>query len=222
MPTLIVNNVSKKYKNVQALSDVSFSLENGITALLGNNGSGKSTLINIIVGVVKADCGKVTFNGMDNVKDGKRFRSLLGFLPQDCGYYEEFSAYEFMEYIGTAKGVNRKTLKANIKKYLEFVGLWDVRKKRIKGFSGGMKHRLGIAQAFVSEPDLIILDEPTTGLDEKERNNFKQMLCNYGKNHTVIISTHIMSDIEDIAHNTFFLENGKLIQNSIVHTQQLT
>lgn len=210
MSVLKVNNISKTYKDIKALDNVSFTLQDGITALLGNNGSGKSTLINIIVGLLKPDCGSVVFNDLDNAKNGAEFRKNIGFLPQDCGYYENFSAYEFLRYMGYIKGMEKKLIEERIQKYLNCVNLWQVRKKRIRKFSGGMKHRLGIAQAFLDEPKLIILDEPTTGLDAIERESFKKMLEEYGKNHIIIISTHIMSDVEGIVNNTIILENGKI------------
>ena len=174
MGKLTVENVTKKYKDTVALNDVSFEIGNGITALLGNNGAGKSTLINIIVGLLKPDFGSVKFNNFDCYQDGREYRSMLGFLPQECGYYDNYRAYNFLEYIG-------------------------------------------IVQAMLNEPELLILDEPTTGLDYTERKSFKNMISEYADNHTVILSTHILSDIEDIANHILILDSGKLRYNSEVN-----
>ncbi len=217
MGKLTVENVTKKYKDTVALNDVSFEIGNGITALLGNNGAGKSTLINIIVGLLKPDFGAVKFNNFDCYQDGREYRSMLGFLPQECGYYDNYRAYNFLEYMGRLKGLNKSSTELFIEKYMKSMGLWEYRKRTIRQYSGGMKHRLGIVQAMLNEPELLILDEPTTGLDYTERKSFKNMISEYADNHSVILSTHILSDIEDIANHILILDSGKLRYNSEVN-----
>lgn len=208
---LTVSNVTKTYKDFRALDAVRFQIENGITALLGNNGAGKTTLINFIVGLIEADTGTVVLNGIDNAKQGKEFRNALGFLPQECGYYDNFTALQFLRYIGAIKNVPKKECMDLIEKYMNELGLWKHRNKKIGKYSGGMKHRLGIIQAMLNEPELLILDEPTTGLDYFERNSFADIMKEYSKSHIIIISTHIFSDVEDLAERVLILNSGKLV-----------
>ena len=208
---LIVDSVTKKYKDIKALDEVSFQIENGITALLGNNGAGKTTLINFIVGLIEASKGKVALNGIDNAKQGIKFRQRLGYLPQECGFYENFTALQFLKYMGSIKNVPKKQCMDRIEKYMNKLNLWHVRNKKIGQYSGGMKHRLGIVQAMLNEPDLLIMDEPTTGLDYAERNAFSDIMKEYSKSHIIIISTHIFSDVEDIAERVLILKSGKLV-----------
>lgn len=213
MPILSVSNVTKIFNNYKALDDVSFNIGAGITALLGNNGAGKTTLINGIVGLIEVDEGTFLLDEIDNAKAAKQFRRHLGFLPQECGYYDEFTALQFLRYIGAVKNVPRKECDKIIEKYMTRLKLWEHRNKKICKYSGGMKHRLGIIQAMLNEPKLLILDEPTTGLDYIEREIFSDMMREYARNHIVIISTHIYSDVENIAENVLILDGGKLVCN---------
>ncbi|MGN0374460.1 MAG: ATP-binding cassette domain-containing protein, partial [Butyrivibrio sp.] len=151
--------------------------------------------------------------GMDNGVRGRLFRSNLGFLPQECGYYDEFTAYQFLKYMGSVKNVPAKRCDQRIEKYMIQLRLWEHRNKKIRQYSGGMKHRLGIIQALLNEPTLLILDEPTTGLDYIERNAFADIIRDFSKNHIVLISTHIFSDMEGIADNILILNSGKLVCN---------
>lgn len=208
---LKICELTKSYGSGIVLDHVSCEMESGVTALLGNNGAGKSTLINIIVGLVKPDSGEIYFQDKDTRKHGRDFRSVLGYLPQECGFYNGYKAYQFLEYMGALKDVNHKICRERIEKYMNVMGLWDERNKKIKAYSGGMKHRLGIVQAMLNEPDILILDEPTTGLDFNERNAFKDMLTAYGKEHLVILSTHILSDVEAMSNHIVILDHGNLI-----------
>lgn len=210
---LSVNDVTKTYGKFKALDSVSFQIGNGITALLGNNGAGKTTLINFIVGLIETDTGSVALNGIDNRVQGKQFRNNIGFLPQECGYYDNFTALQFLKYIGTIKNVPKKECMALIESYMNKLGLWEYRNRRIGQYSGGMKHRLGIIQALLNTPELLILDEPTTGLDYNERNEFADIMKEYSKEHIVIISTHIFSDVEELASQVLILNSGKLVCN---------
>lgn len=211
--TLTVSNITKTFGQYKALDEVGFQIENGITALLGNNGAGKTTLINSIVGLIETDNGTVELDGIDNGKKGKEFRKYLGFLPQECGYYDEFSALQFLRYMGSIKNVPKKICDERIEEYMKKLRLWEHRHKKVSQYSGGMKHRLGIIQALLNEPALLILDEPTTGLDYIERSVFADIMKEYAKEHIVIISTHIFSDVEDIAENVIILNTGKLVCN---------
>ena len=210
---LRVTDLTKTYKNFMALDLVSFEIQNGITALLGNNGAGKTTLINSIVGLIEPDKGMVELNGIDNSKACKEFRKHIGFLPQECGYYDNFTAIQFLTYIGAIKNVPFKECEVIIEKYMTALSLWEHRNKKISHYSGGMKHRLGIVQALLNTPRLLILDEPTTGLDYKEREAFSEIMKAYAKENMVVISTHIFSDVENIAENVIILNKGKLVCN---------
>ena len=211
--SLTVSNITKTYGKYKALDEVGFQIQNGITALLGNNGAGKTTLINSIVGLIETDAGSVELDEIDNAKKGKEFRKHLGFLPQECGYYDEFSALQFLRYMGSIKNVQKKICDERIEEYMKKLRLWEHRHKKVSQYSGGMKHRLGIIQALLNEPALLILDEPTTGLDYIERSVFADIMKKYAKEHIVIISTHIFSDVEDIAENVIILNEGKLVCN---------
>lgn len=209
-------NISKSYKNTKAVKDVNLTLTNGITALLGTNGSGKTTLLRIITTVLKPDSGSVFFEGNNIVEDGDDFRAVLGYLPQNFGYYKEFTALDLMLYLSSLKGLDGKTAMQKTEELLEFTGLADVKKKKIKTFSGGMIQRLGIAQALLNDPEVLVLDEPTSGLDPKERIRFRKLLEKISKNKIIIYSTHIISDISEIANRVLLMNEGVIAEDTTV------
>jgi ABC-2 type transport system ATP-binding protein len=207
---LELNHITKKYDNTTVLHDVSFALKPGVYGLLGSNGSGKTTLFRIICGVMKQSAGSVRYNHDDVQMNPDAFRSVLGYLPQDFSYYPDFSGMKFMLYIAALKGMNKNYAKNRSLELLKLVGLEDVANKKIKKYSGGMKQRLGIAQAMFNDPEVLILDEPTVGLDPKERVRFRNLISSFSENKIVILSTHIVSDIEYIADEILVLNQGKL------------
>lgn len=206
---LSIDKISKRYGEKIAVNNISLELENGVYGLLGANGSGKTTLIRLICGILKPTSGKITWGDID-VSD-ELYRNVLGYLPQDFGYYPEFTARDFMYYMASLKGLTKTEAKSKTKELLEIVSLTDVTKKKIKTFSGGMKQRLGIAQALLNNPKIVALDEPTAGLDPKERVKFRNLIAQLGKDRIVILSTHIVSDIENIADTILVMKNGQVI-----------
>lgn len=206
---LSVDRLSKQYKNKIAVDRISFNLTDGVTGLLGANGAGKTTLMRMMSGILNPTSGSVTADGIP--VQTEEYRALLGYLPQDFGYYPEFTAREFVQYIAALKGIEKKKAKKKTEELLETVGLSDVANKKIKTFSGGMKQRVGIAQALVNDPKILILDEPTAGLDPKERVRFRNLIGEIGKTSIVLFSTHIVSDIEHIAGNLLMIRDGQLI-----------
>ncbi len=206
---LSVDRLSKQYKNKIAVDRVTFNLSEGVTGLLGANGAGKTTLMRMMTGILAPTSGEITADGI--AVQTEEYRSLLGYLPQDFGYYPEFTAKEFVRYIAALKGLDKKTAKRKTDELLELVGLSDVANKKIKTFSGGMKQRVGIAQAIVNDPKILILDEPTAGLDPKERVRFRNLIAEIGKNAIVLFSTHIVSDIDSIASNLLMMRDGQII-----------
>jgi len=206
---LSVDRLSKQYKNKIAVDRISFNLTDGVTGLLGANGAGKTTLMRMMSGILNPTSGSVTADGIP--VQTEEYRALLGYLPQDFGYYPEFTAREFVQYIAALKGIEKKKAKNKTEELLEMVGLSDVANKKIKTFSGGMKQRVGIAQALVNDPKILILDEPTAGLDPKERVRFRNLIAEIGKTSIVLFSTHIVSDIEHIAGNLLMIRDGQLI-----------
>ncbi len=208
---LIIDRISKQFKNKIAVDRVSLHLTPGVYGLLGANGAGKTTLMRMICGILRPTSGEVTFDGNDVSE--KAYRDALGYLPQDFGYYPEFSAQDFMYYIASLKGMTKSQAKAKTKELFETVSLSEVAKKKIKTFSGGMKQRLGIAQALLNNPKILILDEPTAGLDPKERVRFRNLISGLGKDRIVLLSTHIVSDVEHIANTILVMKDGQLIHN---------
>jgi len=201
--------VTKQFKNKIAVDRVSLRLRKGVYGLLGANGSGKTTLMRMICGVLKPTSGEVNFNGISVTEE--KYRDSLGYLPQEFGYYPEFTAYDFMLYIASLKGLTRHRAKEKAIKLLELVSLTDVAKKKIKTFSGGMKQRLGIAQALLNDPEILVLDEPTAGLDPNERIRFRNLISRLGKDKIVLLSTHIVSDVEYIASVILLMKDGQII-----------
>ncbi|MGL4338702.1 MAG: ABC transporter ATP-binding protein [Turicibacter sp.] len=208
---LQIDRLTKHYQNKIAVDRISLTFHTGVYGLLGGNGAGKTTLMRLLCGVTKPTSGEITFNGFD-VRE-EEYRNALGYLPQDFGYYPEFNAMEFLVYMSSLKGIPKVLAKERAKELLEIVSLSDVGRKKIKTFSGGMKQRLGIAQAMLNNPKILILDEPTAGLDPKERIRFRNLISRLGKDRIVLLSTHIVSDIEHIATTILMMKNGQLIHN---------
>ena len=206
---LVIDRVSKQYKNLIALDRVSLKLHKGVYGLLGANGAGKTTLMRMICGIVTPTSGRISFDGTD-VKE-ESYRAVLGYLPQDFGYYPEFSGMDFLLYMASLKGIDSKSAKKRANELIKLVSLEDVAKRKIKTYSGGMKQRIGIAQAMLSNPKILILDEPTAGLDPRERVRFRNIIAELGKNSIVLLSTHIVSDIEHIADEIIMIKSGQLI-----------
>jgi ABC-type multidrug transport system ATPase subunit len=209
---LKVENVTKKYKDTFALKNISCELSKGIYGLLGPNGAGKSTLMRILTDVLAPTSGRVTYDSTDISILGENYRDILGYLPQEFGAYKSFTAEKFLLYVGALKGIEGKDAVIKADDLLDLVGLDSVKKKKIKGFSGGMVQRVGIAQALLNDPKIIILDEPTAGLDPNERIRFRNILSGLSKDKIIILSTHIVSDIEYIADEVLLIKEGELIQ----------
>lgn len=206
---LVIDRVSKQYQNRIAVDRVSATLQKGVYGLLGANGAGKTTLMRMLCGILKPTGGTITFDGIDVSEEA--YRAVLGYLPQDFGYYPEFSALDFLLYLAALKGIPKAQAKRRARELLALVSLQEAEKKKIKTFSGGMKQRLGIAQALLNDPKLLILDEPTAGLDPKERVRFRNLIQTLGKDSIVLLSTHIVSDIEHIADEILMMKAGQLI-----------
>lgn len=205
---LTIDRVSKQYKNLIAVDRISMNLEKGVYGLLGANGAGKTTLMRMICGILKPTGGTISYDGIDVGEEA--YRAILGYLPQDFGYYPEFSATDFLLYLAALKGIPKAQAKRKTEELLELVSLQDVGRKKVKTFSGGMKQRLGIVQALLNEPKLLVLDEPTAGLDPKERVRFRELIEDLGKESIVLLSTHIVSDIEHIADEILMMKEGQL------------
>lgn len=213
---LQVEHLCKFYKKKEALRDVGFTLHKGTYGLLGENGAGKSTLMRMMATVDFPTKGEIYYEGKNIFSMDEEYRSLIGYMPQNYNVYPSFTAKDFLEYIGILKGISRHKLKSRIEEVLEFVNLSDVAGKKVKTFSGGMKRRIGIAQAIINEPEILILDEPTAGLDPKERIRFSNIISDMGKNKIVLLSTHIVSDIEAIASNLVVMKKGEVLETGKV------
>ena len=211
MVTLQVERVSKLYGGFVALQEVELELGRGVYGLLGPNGAGKTTLMRIMTDLLAPSRGRVLCNGRDIHAMGADYRDLLGYLPQDFGVYPNFTAEGFLCYIARLKGLGRAAARQKTAELLELVGLTDRRKRRLGGFSGGERQRVGIAQALLNEPQVLILDEPTAGLDPQERIRFRGLLNRLGKDRLVLLSTHIVSDVESAADQVILLRRGQVI-----------
>ena len=203
--------LTKKFGCKTAVDDLNFTLTNGVYGLLGANGAGKTTLMRLLCNIQKPTSGKILLNGKNIEGMGERYRALLGYLPQHFGYYPEFSALDFLLYVSALKGLSENRAQKKSKELLEAVGLSKESGHKIKTFSGGMKQRLGIAQAMLNDPHILILDEPTAGLDPKERVRFRNLISAFAKDRIVILSTHIVSDVEFIAEEIVMMKAGRVL-----------
>ena len=208
---LQLQHLHKKYGTKAAVDNVSINLNPGVYGLLGANGAGKTTLMRMICGVLKPTSGNIRLDGKTIQELGEQYYTHLGYMPQDFGFYSDFTAREFMLYMAAVKGLNKKSAKIRTEELLELVNLRDVSDKKIKSFSGGMKQRLGIAQAELNDTDILILDEPTAGLDPKERVRFRNIISDFAKDKIVILSTHIVSDVSYIADIILMMKQGKIL-----------
>ena len=206
---LVLDRVTKQYQNKIAVDRITLGLRQGVIGLLGANGAGKTTLMRMICGILRPTNGTITFDGLDVSEED--YRDVLGYLPQDFGYYPNFTGRKFLEYMATLKGIDRKTTERKCDELLKLVNLTDVQNKKVKTYSGGMKQRLGIAQAVLNDPKILVLDEPTAGLDPKERVRFRNLIAQMGNDRIVILSTHIVSDVEQIANRILMIKEGQLI-----------
>ncbi|MCM1252462.1 MAG: ABC transporter ATP-binding protein [Clostridium sp.] len=205
-------NIGKSFKEKAAVQDINVRLEYGIYGLLGENGAGKTTLMRMICGILEPTQGNIMCDGMRIQEMGGAYRSLLGYLPQDFGYYEDFSAHRFLHYMAALKAIPEEYAKNKVDELLQTVDLYAVKDKKLKTYSGGMIRRVGIAQALLNNPEILILDEPTSGLDPKERVRFRNIISSLGKNRIIILSTHIVSDVEYIADRIMIMKDGKMIK----------
>ena len=213
---LSVDRLTKHYGSKIAVDCVSVALKPGIYGLLGENGAGKTTLMRMLCAILESTSGEVFLDGREIVSMGAEYRDILGYLPQDFGYYPNYTAREFLLYMAALKGIPRDRAKKRAEELLEVAGLSEVAAKKIKTFSGGMKQRVGIAQALLNHPKLLILDEPTAGLDPRERVRFRNLISDYAADRIVILSTHIVSDIEAIADEVLLMKKGKLVSQGTV------
>ncbi|MDE7312097.1 MAG: ABC transporter ATP-binding protein [Eubacterium sp.] len=208
---LSVEHVTKKFGNFTALEDVSLTFERGVYGLLAPNGAGKTTLIKMLATLLFPTSGTIRWNGEEIVAMGEDYRGILGYLPQEFGYYKNYSPQQFLSYIAALQCMDRKTAKQRINMLLEQVSLSDVKHKKMRQFSGGMLQRVGIAQAMLNDPKLLILDEPTAGLDPKERVRFRNLIHRISNDRIVILSTHIVSDIETIASQIVMIRRHRIL-----------
>ena len=212
MLALAVNDLRKDYpRKPRALDGLSITLGPGVLGLLGPNGAGKSTLMRILATVAKPTSGTATWNGTDIVRSPNAIREVLGYLPQDFGVYPNLSAVEFLSYLAAVRGIPASTARRRIDELLVLVNLVEARKRPLSGFSGGMRQRLGIAQALLNDPRLLIVDEPTVGLDPEERVRFRMLLTELSGERIVILSTHIVSDVEAVATDIAIVAEGRLL-----------
>jgi ABC-type multidrug transport system ATPase subunit len=217
--TLDIEGVGKQYtRTFWGLSDFNLRLGSGVLGLLGPNGAGKSTLMRMLATITKPTTGRITWNGTDIAKSPNGLRAVLGYLPQDFGVYPNLTPVEFLEYLAAIKGLDGKTAHRRIDELLQVVNLNGVRKRRLGGFSGGMKQRVGIAQALLNDPRLLIVDEPTAGLDPEERARFRNLLSDLSSERIVILSTHIVSDVEATATMIALINKGRLLRHSAPET----
>ena len=205
---LTICDLTKEFGSFRAVDRVSFTMTNGVYGLLGVNGAGKTTLMRMLTTLIMPTDGEILWDGQDVFKMDGQYRKLLGYLPQDFGYYPDFSIYDYLMYIASIKGIRPAAAKERVKELLKQVGLFRARHKKMKNLSGGMKRRAGIAQAMLNDPKILILDEPTAGLDPSERIRFRNLISELSGDRIVLLSTHIVSDIEYIANEILLMKDG--------------
>lgn len=215
---LVLNNVSKQYGKFTALKDINLEFTNGVYGLLAPNGAGKTTLIKMIVTLLFPTKGEILYNGTDITSLDEQYRDVLGYLPQEFGYYKNYTPEKYLLYLSALKGLKRKEAIERISELLKLVGLEDVARKKMKKFSGGMIQRVGIAQAMLNNPKVLILDEPTAGLDPKERARFRKILTELARDRIIIFSTHIVSDVESIANEIVMIKDKTVLFKDTVPT----
>ena len=210
LQTLCCESLTRRYGQKTAVDALDLTFTEGVWGLLGANGAGKTTLMRMLCGILQPTVGRVRYGGAGIEALGEEYRALLGYLPQDFGYYPDFTAKEFLLYIASLKGLSKAQAMQRSEALLREVGLYEVRGKRLRTYSGGMKQRLGIAQAMLNDPQILILDEPTAGLDPKERVRFRNLLAEYAQGRLVLLSTHIVPDVESIADNILLMKAGRI------------
>lgn len=216
MRELQLDHLTKCYKDFAAVKDVTLTLGGGVYGLLGANGAGKTTLMRMLCGILEPTKGTVHCGGADIARLGEEYRAMLGYLPQDFGCYPDFTGAEFLRYIAALKGLTRAETNRRTAELLDQVGLGDAGRKKLRAYSGGMRQRLGIAQAMLNDPQILILDEPTAGLDPRERVRFRNLIADYAKGRTVLLSTHIVSDVEAIADEILLMKQGRIEEQGTV------
>ena len=204
-------DLTKLYGDFVALDHMNITFTAGIYGILGANGAGKSTMMNLLTDNISRSDGKILFDGTDILKMGKDFRKVLGYMPQQQGFYEQMTAYSFLFYMAELKGIPKKQAKADIDKLLEITNLTDVKHKKMGGFSGGMKQRVLLSQALLGDPQVVLLDEPTAGLDPKERIRIRNFISSLSRNKIILLATHIVSDIESISDKIILMKKGNLV-----------
>lgn len=214
---LSIDRLTKTFGNKIAVDNISMEMRPGVYGLVGANGAGKTTLMRMISAILEPTCGEVLLDGKSVADMGADYRDMLGYLPQDFGYYPHYTAKDYLLYIAVLKGIPRREAMKKSKQLLDSVGLRDVSNKKIRTFSGGMKQRLGIAQALLNDPRILILDEPTSGLDPKERVRFRNLISSFANDRIVLLSTHIVSDVEAIADRVFVMKNGRIVSDGSIH-----
>lgn len=208
---LTIDHITKRFKDKLAVDDVSLTLTPGVWGLLGANGAGKTTLMRIAANIMQPSNGTICYDGIPIDRLGGAYRDIFGYLPQEFGFYPSFTVFDYLDYMSALKGLPKGEARKRIAALLEQLGLADVRKKRIAKLSGGMKRRVGIAQALLNEPEVLILDEPTSGLDPSERVRFRNLLSEFSQGRIVLISTHIVADVEYIATQNAIMKDGRLV-----------
>ena len=216
---LILDGLTKTFSSFPAVNNLSYTMDTGVYGLLGVNGAGKTTLMRMLCTLLTPTSGTITWDGQDIFSLGSAYRNLLGYLPQDFGYYPDFSVQDYLLYIASIKGLRPAPARQRMQNLLEQVGLTQVRRQKMKKLSGGMKRRAGIAQAMLNDPKILILDEPTAGLDPKERIRFRNLISELAENRLVLLSTHIVSDVEYIADQILLMKDGSLVHHGT--SQQL-
>ena len=215
---LTADRLTKQYKNKIAVDRMSFTLTEGVTGLLGSNGAGKTTLMRLLCGILVPTSGTVACDGMD--VSSEEYRDILGYLPQEFGYYPEFTGRDFLLYMAAVKGLPKSDALRKTEELIELAGLGPAARKKVRTYSGGMKQRLGIAQALLGDPQVLIMDEPTAGLDPQERIRFRELISELGRDRIVVLSTHIVSDLEHIADRLMIMKEGRLVWQGEWHADE--